>query len=137
MDSTIFSTAVLITELLVTASVLYIFYSGYKHNIFHTKLAFVTLAYEILFNINYMAHRVPAQENAAKYSTTYLIIAAFHGIFSLLMFVALIVFIIFAWRGYKKQINYFLIHKNITKVFIACWMLAIFSGIIFYVISYL
>lgn len=135
----LFSTFTLFTEILITCSILYIFYKGYKHNVFHSKLVFFTLAYETLFNISYMSYRALTHEaNVGPHQHTafHIAVAAFHGIFSILMFVLLIVFFVVAWRKYKKGINFFKEHKMLTYAFIVLWMIAIFSGLFFYYLAY-
>ncbi len=133
-----FSTFTLFTELIVTASVLYVFYTAYKRNVFPYTLVAITLGYEILFNISYMASRALGGKNPSKLSGSHIIgLAIFHGTFSLLMFIALLVFMSLAWKNYKKGINYFQLHKNFTIVFIALWLIAIASGFGFYYTAYL
>lgn len=133
-----FSTFTLFTELLVTLSVLYIFYSGYKNSRFPYLLTAATLTYEILFNISYMASRILSHANPSRLeNNTVLVLAAFHGIFSLLMFIALLIFMSLAWRNYKKGLNYFKNHSIITFSFIFLWLVAIGSGITFYLATYL
>ena len=133
-----FSTFTLFTEILVTAGVLYIFYQAKTKNIFHYKTAAAVLGYEILFNISYMASRTGGHIKSARFEQPWEIaLAAFHGIFSLLMFLALLVFMALAWKNYKKGVNYFLVHKTLTGWFIGFWLLAVISGIVFYVVSYL
>jgi small-conductance mechanosensitive channel len=129
-----FSTFTLITEALVTISVLYIFYSGYKKNKFPFVLTGITLAYEILFNISYMASRALSKKIDVSPPDSKLLIALaiFHGSFALLMFLALLVFMFFAWKNYKKGINFFQNHKLMLKIFIFCWLLAVISGFLFY-----
>lgn len=136
MDAFYLATFTLVTELLVTASVLYIFWDGYKHDKFHQKLLFVTLAYELVFNINYMAHRVP-QVPTHQMSPWYIALAAFHGIFSLLMFITLVIFFILAWLNFRKGVNYFKKHPLFSKIFIVAWLVSVFSGVVFYLITYL
>jgi heme A synthase len=133
-----FSTFTLFTELFITASVLYIFYSGWKHNRLPFTLTAITLAYEIIFNISYMASRVVSGKNPSHLESGKVIaLAAFHGIFSLLMFIALVIFMVLAWRNYKKNINYFKIHSTFTRVFIVLWLIAVISGFLFYYATYL
>lgn len=134
----LFSTFTLCTEILITVSVLYILYSGYKHNLFRTKLVLMTLGYEILINITYMAKRAIEHEQAPPHPHTafHIAVAAFHGIFSLLMFLLLILFFTVAWKKYKKGANFFKDHSIITFVFLVMWLIAIFSGIFFYYLAY-
>lgn len=136
MDAFYLATFTLITELIVTASVLYIFWDGYKHDKFHPKLLFVTLVYELVFNINYMAHRAPHVPKA-EMPGWYIVLAAFHGIFSLVMFITLVIFFILAWLKFRKNINYFKVHALFSKIFIVAWLISVFSGVVFYLITYL
>ena len=134
-----FSTFTLVTETFVTASVIYIFIKAYKENKFNFKLTAITLGYEILFNISYMVYRAASHEESAASpeSGLGLFIAIFHGIFSLIMFIALIVFMYTAWKNYRKGINYFREHKTLSTVFMVAWMLAILSGFVFYYEEYM
>ncbi|MGE5041935.1 MAG: hypothetical protein ACM3IJ_03450 [Candidatus Levyibacteriota bacterium] len=136
MHAPLFSTISLIAELVVSSVIFYTFYSGYKKNKFPTIPAAAALIYEVMFNITYMVTRTKAHEgkNEANFN---LLFGAFHGILSLVMFIALIVFLILAWKNYKKGTNYFLKHKMITFVFLFFWTLSVVSGIVFYVIEYL
>lgn len=136
MNPPLISTVTLLTELLVTVSVLYIFISGYKYNKFHQKLLFATLLYEILININYMAHRVSDVKSNKLLPAWYKAFGAFHGIFSLIMFITLVIFFSLAWFNFRKDVNYFRKHKLFSGLFVAGWMISIISGIIFYFVSY-
>lgn len=132
------STITLLTEILVTASVLYIFYTSHKTGRFPEKLAAVTVGYEILFNITYMASRIFEHKNPSELmSHAAILLAIFHGTFSLIMFVALLVFLFVAWRAYRKGQNYFAVHSKATIVFIVLWLVAVVSGFAFYYLSYL
>ena len=135
----LFSTFTLFTEIIVTFSILYIFYSGYVRNKFPTKLVFLTLVYEILFNISYMTYRAlthDAETGEHAHTAFHTAVAAFHGIFALSMFIALLIFLIIAWRKYKHEINFFKEHRIFTWIFIILWFIAIGSGILFYYLAY-
>lgn len=137
MHGPLFSTITLITELLVSAVVYYTLYKGYKHNKFRTKLAFTALIYETLFNISYMFSRVPSHAKAAKATpVTIIFLAIIHGVLSLIMFVALVVFFIVAWKKYKNGVNYFKEHKKLTTTFLVFWTFSIVSGVLFYFLTY-
>jgi heme A synthase len=133
-----FSTFTVFTEAAVTAAVLYVVYSGYAKNKFPVVIAAVALTYEVLFNISYMASRLFTHEDSAQYpdSSFHIAIAIFHGTFSLIMFVLLLVFMFFAWRGYRSGKNYFRIHRRLTIVFLISWMVAVLSGFLFYYEAY-
>jgi hypothetical protein len=132
-----FSTFTLFTEILVTSSILYSFYSAMHKNRFPYVLVFITLSYEVLFNISYMASRAVSGKNPSQLeSPTVIGLAIFHGVFSLVMFVSLLVFMIMAWRKYKKGINFFSNHRTLTYSFVFFWLVAVFSGIFFYFLTY-
>ena len=134
-----FSVFTLFTETCITASVLYIFYKAYKENKFNYKLTAITLSYEVLFNIGYMVYRAASHKESATNpeSTFGLLLAIFHGIFSLIMFVALLAFMYAAWKSYKKGINFLREHKKLSTVFLIAWMIAILSGYLFFYEEYL
>jgi len=135
----LFSTFTLITEIFVTIGVFYMFYQGYRKNRFPTKVAFLTLFYEIFFNISYMTYRAFVHEvKIPKHEHTpfHLGLAIFHGTFSLVMFVALIALVLVAWRQYKKGENFFKKHAVLTFSFIVLWFIAITSGFFFYFVAY-
>ncbi len=137
MHGPLFSTITLFTELLVSAAVYFTIYKGYRHNKFPTKIAFSALAYETLFNISYMFSRVPSHAKAAKATPPLLILlAVVHGILSLVMFIALIIFFVLAYRSYKKEKNYFYEHKKLTYIFLFFWTFSIISGVLFYCLEY-
>lgn len=137
MHGPILSLITLFTELVVSLVVYYTLYKGYRHNKFPTKLAFTALAYETIFNISYMFSRVPAHAKAAKVTSPFLIVLAIvHGTLSLIMFVALVVFFVLAWKNYRKEVNYFYAHKKITFTFLFFWTFSIVSGVLFYLLEY-
>jgi hypothetical protein len=135
----LFSSFTLFTEILVTAAILTIFYTGYKHNRFRKRLAFVTIMYEILFNISYMSYRAILHETKVPehtHTAFHIAVAAFHCIMAILMFIALVVYLILAMKKYEKGINYFKEHKYITFIFLFLWFTAIGSGLLFYYLAY-
>lgn len=137
MHAPLFSTITLCTELVISTVIYYTLYQGYKHNKFPTIPAAIALLYEIIFNISYMASRVPSQANAAHVASPFLIgLAIIHGTLSLLMFLSLVVFFVFAWSRYRKGVNYFASHKVLTWLFLIFWTFSIVSGVLFYFVEY-
>ena len=131
------STFTLFAEIIITCIVLYIFYSGYYKNRFSKWLAGFALGYEIIFNISYMVSRMITHSMAVSHDTAFEIaLAAFHGTLSLIMFILLIVFLIFAWKNYSKGVNYFKEHRKMTILFLIFWLVSVLSGILFYLIEY-
>ena len=134
----IYSTITLITELFITAAVLYIFYSGYNKNKFPVVLAVIAVGYETLLNISYMVYRALTHSESSSVESTFEIaLAIFHGTLSLVMFVTLVIFLFLAWKNYKNGINFFEKHKLASVTFILLWLSSVVSGILFYIIEYL
>jgi putative flippase GtrA len=133
-----FSTFTLFTEAIVTVTILYVIYSGYAKNKFPVRVAAAALSYEILFNISYMASRLLTHEDSTQYpdSPFHIALAIFHGTFSLMMFVLLLVFMFFAWKGYGSGKNSFRIHRKLTVIFLISWLIAVCSGFLFYYEAY-
>lgn len=63
-------------------------------------------------------------------------VAIFHGVFSLTMFILLIIFLLVAMRKYSQGFNFFKKFKWLTFTFVFLWMVAILSGILFYYLAY-
>ena len=136
----LFSIFSLITELLVTASVFYIIYRAYHGGGFMRGFAFAVLAYEILFNISYMLSRVLRHlpEHPHEQHEPFVVgVAIFHGLFSPVMFAALLVFFIRAAIVYGRGGNFFKDHPALTATFIGAWTLSIFSGVLFFFLLYI
>jgi heme A synthase len=85
-----------------------------------------------------MISRALTHEDSSQYpdSSFHIAIAIFHGTFSLIMFVLLLVFMFFAWKGYRSGKNYFRVHKRLTIIFLISWMIAVLSGFLFYYEAY-
>lgn len=134
----IYSIFSLLTETLITIGIFYVFYVAYTENRFMHKLAGGILAYEILFNISYMASRFWTHVDPDDHvdSPFHIGVAIFHGTWSLTMFIALLVFMYFAWKNYDKGINYFKEHNRLTTTFIVAWTIAILSGYLFFYEGY-
>ena len=137
MNIPLWSVATLLTELVVTASVYFIIWKGYRTGIFLRLFAFGILTYEALFNVSYMFSRVSGVQGAVTYSPFEIALAIFHGIFSIIMFVTLIAFFLLAARVYSRGENYFLTQKKLTIAFVAAWGISILSGIIFFISLYI
>lgn len=135
MHIPLYSTVTLLAEIGISAIIFYTFYRSYKFNKFPTKLAAFALLYEIIFNISYMATRLP-NHTEKKEIPWHVGLAIFHGTLSLIMFVALIVFFLLAWMNYRKGINYFKTHKYSTSIFLFLWTTSVLSGILFYFVEY-
>lgn len=137
MTIPVWSLVTLLTELVVTGSVYFIIWKAYRTGIFLRVFAFSVLAYEALFNITYMSSRAAGVGTAVSYSPFEIGLAIFHGTFSIVMFLALVGFFLWAARIYKRGENFFLIHKKLTIIFVIAWGVSIISGLVFFVSLYL
>jgi hypothetical protein len=137
MHIPLWSVVTLCTELIVTISVYFIIWKAYRTGVFLRLFAFTVLVYEVLFNISYMLGREIGGQSTIVYSPYTTALAIFHGTFSLVMFLALVVFFLAAARAYKRGENYFLTHRRLTLTFVVAWGVSILSGITFFVSLYL
>jgi uncharacterized membrane protein YozB (DUF420 family) len=136
MRAPLYSTVSLVAELFVSAAVYSSIWAGWRKNLFRKRLVALTLAYEALFNISYMVYRVLTHVDDSKDGPFEIGLAIFHGTLSLAMFIALIVFMIVAWRAYGKGKNYFKEHPRLTWTFLVLWTLSVLSGVLFYFVEY-
>jgi hypothetical protein len=136
MHIPILSTLTLCAEILITASIYFIIWKAYRTGVFLRWFAFGVLAYEVLFNISYMFSRELGERNAGALNPYETALAIFHGTFSLLMFVTLIIFFLTAARAYKHGRNYFSQHRRLMIVFVCAWGFSILSGIALFISLY-
>jgi hypothetical protein len=132
----LFSTLSAITELVVTAAVVYFFWRALKHQNYRWPIITAALVYETQFNITYMVSRFGAHtesENAAWYT----LFVIFHGTLSLIMFLGLIGFVLWARSAYKAGDPHPLgrVH-GLTYTFLALWGVSIVSGEILYILQF-
>ena len=136
MQAPLYSTVSLVTELFVSAGIVTAIVQAYRTGIFRRRLVALTLTYEALFNVSYMIYRVLTHGHEEIESRFEIGLAIFHGTLSLAMFIALIAFMIVAWKRYAKGENFFRKHRVMTGVFLVLWALSILSGILFYFVEY-
>jgi uncharacterized membrane protein YozB (DUF420 family) len=136
MHAPLYSTIALLAELIVSSAIFYTIYQGYKRNKLPEKVAIGALVYEILFDISYMIFRLPARENGANKSLL-TGLGIFHGTLSLIMFASLIAFFVLAIKNYRRNVNYFRVHKRLTFAFLFLWSISVLSGVALYFVEYL
>ncbi|HQU07962.1 MAG: hypothetical protein B7X04_00745 [Parcubacteria group bacterium 21-54-25] len=141
MSIPFWSVITLATELVVTASVYTIIWRAWRHDYFMWRFAFGVLLYELLFNVSYMFSRElgPVVAEVPQKLNPYITpLAIFHGIFSLVMFVALVTFFVTAWRAHKtRSENFFRTHPLLTRSFSVAWGISILSGITLFASLYI
>ncbi len=128
-----------ISELFVTAAVLYVIISNMRGQTLKWKLLFGTLAFELFINISYMFYRTSAiaAENPENLAPTLRGLAAFHGALSLVMFLVLVMLSFVAYRHMHLGRHYFQEHKAISILFLVWWLISVGSGELFFVLRYL
>lgn len=139
MEAPVLSTITLLTEIVVSLCVYYVIWRGYTQGVFVRWLAFAVLSYEALFNITYMFSRLGSRVQPSEvipHSSFMVGLAIFHGIFSIIMFVSLVAFFIYAARHYRYGENFFRVYRTLTGTFAIAWGISILSGIVFYFVLY-
>jgi hypothetical protein len=137
MEGPFWSQLTLFTELGITACVYFIIWRGYARNQFMSSFAFGVLLYELLFNVSNMSSRELHSLATPALSPYLTALAIYHGIFSLVMFIALVAFFIAGWRGYGAGVNFFALHVRLTVSFLIAWTISILSGVALFVSLYL
>ena len=136
------SIVTLLAEIIITILVYYIIWYAYRTGTFLRRVAFGILLYELVFNISYMVSREVGEKDAHVYNPYETFLGIFHGIFSIIMFLTLIVFFLMAARVYpsskkKEGKNFFRVHSYSTYVFVVAWGISIRSGILLFSSLYL
>jgi hypothetical protein len=136
MHPPLISTMTLVAELFIFGSISYVFYKGYEGRIFPFGLAYFAIAYEVVFNIGYMAYRSVGLKQTSALSEKLRRLGMAHGILSLIVFIALVIFLALAIKNYKKGMNYFKVHSSLTFLLLAFWVISLSSGILLYIKAY-
>jgi cation transport ATPase len=132
----------LLAEILITVLVYFVIWYAYRTGKFIRRLAFGILLYELIFNISYMISREVGQKDSRTYNPYETALGIFHGVFSIVMFLTLVVFFLFAAHAYQKsndtkKENFFRVHTCTTVAFVCAWAISILSGILLFSSLYL
>ncbi len=139
MEIPSFSTFSAISELFVTAGVLYVVSQNYRGKGFPWKLALTVILFEFSVNMLYMIHRL--NEATSEVATTtepavsgfMVAFMAIHGSISLLVFIMLTILCSLAFLDFKKGKFFFKERKKLTLIFITLWLFSVISGEVLYV----
>jgi predicted membrane protein len=132
MQIPVASTITLVMELFIGSLIFSIIYDGYVKNIFSKNLAIFAIGYEIVFNVGYMIYRT-IFPSTSQLTVALKIVAASHGVLSLIMLFVIVGFFLRAKKEYSQNINSFAVHKFQTILFSVFWMASLISGIFLYV----
>ena len=131
-----------VSELFVTAGVLYVIFRNWNRRPFPFALFLGVALFEALVNVLYMANRASSAAAAAPgtaeaLSTSMKLMYATHGLLSLLAFVVFVVLGTLAHQEQKAGRWFFRDHPVITSVFVVTWLVSIASGEAIFVMRYL
>jgi uncharacterized membrane protein YozB (DUF420 family) len=132
---TAFSHFSALAEVFVTAGVLYVVLTNYKGSAFKWKLAASVIVFEFFVNMLYMTTRMRQQSAGGATSEDHsplMLLAAVHGILSLVIFALLVVLAFLAFNASRRGENFFQQRPGLTWSFIALWFVSVGSGWAFY-----
>lgn len=140
MDIPPFSIFSAISELFVTAGVLYVGYRNWTRRPFPFSLFLVVSLFEALVNVMYMANRsaAAAAPGAVDVLSAGLKIGfAAHGMLSLFAYLVFVVLGVLAYQEQKAGRWYFRDHPILMWSFLVLWTISIGSGEVIFVLRYL
>ena len=127
-----------VSELLVTAGVLWIVRRNWTRRAFPLGIFLAVALFEALVNVLYMAGRAAAAAAGHEPVARGMKLAfAAHGMLSLLAYVAFVVLGVIAWQDQKAGRWFFRDHPGLTWTFLAVWIVSIASGEGLFVARYL
>ena len=127
-----------VSELFVTAGVLFVIRRNWARRAFPLALFLGVALFEALVNVLYMANRA-AQAASGEHviSTGMKIFFAAHGILSLIAYLVFVVLGVLAWQDQRGGRFFFREHPVITWTFLVVWTISIVSGEALFVLRYL
>ena len=129
-----------VSELFVTAGVLYVIRRNWTRRPFPFALFLVVSLFEALVNVMYMASRSAAASSASSteaISTGMKIAYAGHGLLSLLAYLIFVVLGTLAYQEQKAGRWFFPSRPALTWSFLVLWLVSIGSGETIFVLRYL
>lgn len=138
MNIPAFSIFSAVSELFVTAGVLYVIIRNWKRLRFPLGIFLTVALFEALVNVMYMANR-SAQAATGSHealSTGMKLFYAGHGLLSLLAYLVFVVLGIFAYQEQKDGRFFFRDRPALTWTFVAVWAVSIVSGEVIFLVHY-
>jgi hypothetical protein len=133
-----FSIVSAVSELAVTAGVLYLVRLNWTRRPFPLTLFLAVALFEALVNVVYMANRASrAATGVDVISPAMKILFAAHGMLSLGAYLAFVILAVFAWQDQRAGRFFFRERPALTWTFVAVWMVSILSGEALFVLRYL
>ena len=133
-----FSVFSAVSELFVTAGVLYVILRNWNRRRFSFPIFMGVVLFEAFVNVLYMSQRASqASSGAAAMSSGMRLFFALHGVASLFAFIVFVVLGVFAHQDQKKDVYYFRERPALTWTFLVVWTASIVSGEVIFALRYL
>ena len=127
-----------VSELFVTAGVIYVVRSNWMRRPFSLPVFLTVALFEALVNVLYMANRsAKAASGGEAISTAMKITFAAHGMLSLIAYLIFVLLGVFAWQEQRQGQWFFREHPGILWTFAVLWTISIVSGEALFVWRYL
>ena len=128
-----------VSELFVTAGVIYVIRRNWTRKPFALAVFLTVALFEALVNVLYMANR-SAQAAAPGAETMPAMMKlgfALHGMLSLIAYLVFVILAVFAYQDQKRDRYFFREHPGVTWTFAVVWAISIVSGEALFVTRYL
>src|SRR5262252_3643945 len=129
-----------VSELFVTAGVLFVIRRNWTRRAFPFALFLTVSLFEALVNVMYMANRsaaATAPGTKEALSTGMKIAYAGHGLLSLLVYLAFVVLGVLAYQEQKAGRWFFRARPGLTWTFLVVWVISVGSGELIFTLHYL
>jgi len=127
-----------VSELLVTAGVLYVIRRNWTGKAFPLAVFLTVALFEALVNVLYMATRsAQAATGAHDLSVGMKVFFAAHGMLSLIAYLVFVILGVFAYQEQKDGRFFFRERPLLTWSFLVVWAVSIVSGEALFVLRYL
>jgi hypothetical protein len=127
-----------VSELFVTAGVLYMVWRNWTRRAFPLPLFLAVVLFEAFVNVMYMAMRAAqASTGVHPIAPGMRVFFAVHGMVSLLAFLAFVVLGVFAYQDQKSGRFFFRDHPRLTWIFLVVWIVSVTSGEVIFALRYL
>lgn len=138
MSPPAFSVFSAVSELFVTAAVLYVVRRNWTRRPFPLPLFIGVALFEALVNVLYMATRSARSASGAEPLAPWLkMFFAAHGMVSLVAYLVFVILAVFAWQDQKAGRWYFRERPALTWAFLVLWIVSVGSGEVLFVLRYL
>jgi hypothetical protein len=127
-----------VSELFVTAGVVYVIARNWRKLPFPLGLFLAVAVFEACVNVFYMATKAArASAGTEAIGTGMKIAFAAHGLLSLLAYLVFVVLGVIAWQEQRAGRYFFRERPGVTWTFAVVWAISILSGEVMFVVRYL